>query len=66
MTGTLQQPKNARRGSVTPAGAQERRSRVFHISDEVWADMQEGFARAERREFVSDEALAAADKRFGI
>jgi hypothetical protein len=38
---------------------------VFHITDEMWADMQQGLAQAERREFVSDEDVAKADKRLG-
>ena len=38
---------------------------MFHITDEVWADMQVGLAQAERREFVSDEDMAKADKRLG-
>ena len=38
---------------------------AFHITDEVWADMQVGLAQADRREFVSEEDLAKADKRLG-
>jgi predicted transcriptional regulator len=45
---------------------EEQGTGIFHISDEVWADMQEGLAQAERREFVSDEEVAKANKRYGI
>ena len=38
---------------------------VFHITDEVWADMEVGLAQAERRAFVSEGDLAKADKRLG-
>jgi hypothetical protein len=40
-------------------------TRVFHVDDEVWSDMQEGLAQAERREYVPDEDLTKADKRLG-
>jgi hypothetical protein len=36
---------------------------VYVISDDEWADLQEGLAQADRREFVSDEVIAAANKR---
>lgn len=39
---------------------------IFHISDDVWEDMQEGLAQADRREFVSEEDLAKANKRLGL
>ncbi len=39
---------------------------VYHLSAEEWADLQEGIAQADRREFVSPEALAKADKRHGV
>ena len=39
---------------------------IFLVSDEVWADMQDGLAQAERREFVSDEDMAKANKRLGL
>ncbi len=39
---------------------------VYHLSDEEWADLQEGIAQADRWEFVSPEALAKADKRHGV
>ena len=45
---------------------EEQGTGVFHISDELWSDMQEGIAQAERREFVSDEDVAKANKRLGI
>ena len=45
---------------------EEKGTGIFHISDEVWADMQEGIAQAERREFVSDEDVAKANKRLGL
>jgi len=44
---------------------EERGTGTFHVSEEVWADMQEGIAQAERREFVSDEEVAKANKRLG-
>jgi hypothetical protein len=39
---------------------------VYHLSEEEWVDLQEGIAQADRREFVSPEALAKADKRHGV
>jgi hypothetical protein len=42
-----------------------RRSGVYVLSDEDWADLQEGIAPADRREFVPDEVVAEADKRHG-
>lgn len=45
---------------------EEQGTGIFHISDDVWADMQEGLDQAERREFVSDEDMAKANKRLGI
>ena len=39
---------------------------VYRLSDEEWADLQEGIAQADRREFVDDEVVAEADKRHGI
>ena len=43
-----------------------RRSGVYVLSDEEWADLQEGMAQADLGEFVSDEDLAKADKRHGV
>jgi hypothetical protein len=43
-----------------------RRTGVYVISDDEWADLQEGIRQADRKEFVSDEVLADADKRHGI
>jgi len=43
-----------------------RRTEVYVLSDEEWADLQEGIAEADRREFVSDEVVAEADKRRDI
>jgi len=43
-----------------------RRSGVYVLSDEEWSGLQEGIAQADRREFVSDEVVAEADKRHGI
>jgi hypothetical protein len=40
-----------------------RRTGVYVLSDEEWADLQEGIAEADRREFVSGEVVAEADKR---
>jgi hypothetical protein len=42
-----------------------RRTGVYVISDDEWADLQEGIGQADRKEFVSDEVLADADKRHG-
>ncbi len=39
---------------------------VYRLSDEEWADLQEGIAQADRREFVPDEVVAEANKRHGI
>ena len=39
---------------------------VVHLDDETRAAVEEGIAQAERGEFVSDEVVAAADKRRGI
>jgi hypothetical protein len=39
---------------------------MYPLSEEEWADLQEGIAQAHRREFVSEEAMAEADKRRGI
>lgn len=39
---------------------------VYYLTDEEWADLQEGIAQADRREFVPDEVVAEADKRHGI
>jgi hypothetical protein len=48
------------------AEIESRRTGVYVISDDEWADLQEGLAQANRREFVSDEVIAAANKRYGI
>jgi hypothetical protein len=45
---------------------EEKGTGIFHIPDDVWSDMQEGVAQAERREFASDEDVAKADKRLGL
>jgi predicted transcriptional regulator len=42
-----------------------RRSGIYVLSDEEWADLQEGIAQADRGEFVPDEVVANADKRHG-
>ena len=39
---------------------------VYVVSDEEWADLQEGIAQADRREFVPDDVVANADKRHGV
>ncbi len=39
---------------------------VVHLDDETRAAVEEGIAQAERGEFVSDEVIAAGDKRRGI
>jgi hypothetical protein len=43
-----------------------RRTGVYVVSDDEWADLQEGIRQADRKEFVSDEVIADADKRHGI
>jgi hypothetical protein len=43
-----------------------RRAGVYVLSDEEWAELQDGIAQADRREFVSDDVVAEADKRHGI
>jgi len=43
-----------------------RRSGVYVLSDEEWADLQEGIAQADRGELVPDDVVAEADKRHGI
>jgi hypothetical protein len=43
-----------------------RRTGIYVLSDEEWADLQEGIAQADRDEFVPDEVVAAADKRHGL
>jgi hypothetical protein len=43
-----------------------RRTGTYVISDDEWADLQEGLDQADRREFASDEVVADADKRRGI
>jgi hypothetical protein len=43
-----------------------RRTGVYALTDEEWADLQEGIAQADRREFVPDDVVAEADKRHGI
>ena len=45
---------------------EERGTGIFHIFDDVWADMQDGLAQAERREFVSEEDVSKANKRLGL
>ena len=48
------------------AEIESRHTGTYVISQEEWADLQEGLAQGDRREFVSDEAIAAANKRYGI
>ena len=43
-----------------------RRAGIYIIGDDEWADLQEGVRQADRKEFVSDEVIADADKRRGI
>jgi hypothetical protein len=43
-----------------------RRTGVYVLSDEEWADLQEGIAQADRGELVSDDVVAKADKRHGV
>jgi len=42
-----------------------RRTGVYALTDEEWADLQEGIAQADRREYVADDVVAEADKRRG-
>jgi hypothetical protein len=42
------------------------RTGIYNISDGEWADLQEGIRQADRKEFVSDEVVADADRRRGI
>jgi hypothetical protein len=51
---------------ATLLALEEKGAGIFHVSDEVWADMQEGISQADRREFVSEEEVAKADKRLGL
>jgi hypothetical protein len=39
-----------------------RRSGIYVLSDDEWADLQEGLGQADRKEFASDEDIAIADK----
>ncbi len=48
------------------ARSEARRTGVYVVSDEEWADLQEGIAQADRREFVPDDVVAKADKRHGV
>ena len=43
-----------------------RRTGVYVLSDEEWADLQEGIAQADQGEFVPDDIVAKADKRHGV
>lgn len=43
-----------------------RRAGVYVLSNEEWADLQEGIAQADRGEFAPDEVVAKADKRHGV
>jgi predicted transcriptional regulator len=43
-----------------------RRTGVYALSDEEWADLQEGIAQADRGEFVPDDVVAKVDKRHGV
>jgi hypothetical protein len=44
---------------------ESRRSGIYVLSDDEWADLQEGLHQADRKEFASDEMIANADKRHG-
>lgn len=37
---------------------EEKHTGVYRVSDEEWADLQEGIAQANRRQFVLDELIA--------
>jgi hypothetical protein len=39
-----------------------RRSGIYVLSDDEWADLQEGLGQADRKEFASDADIASADK----
>ena len=43
-----------------------RRSGIYVLSEDEWADLQEGLGQADRKEFAPDEVIASADKRHGI
>jgi hypothetical protein len=44
---------------------EEKHTGVYRVSDEEWADLQEGIEQANRGEFVPDELIAESDKRHG-
>lgn len=44
---------------------EERHGGPYSINDAEWTDLQEGIAQADRKELVSDEVMAEADKRHG-
>lgn len=57
-------PENLQKEAVeTLLTLEEQGTGIYRIGDEEWADMQAGIAEADRREFVSDEELAKADRR---
>jgi len=43
-----------------------RRTGVYTMSDDERAAVRRGLAQADRGEFVSDEAVSEADKRYGL
>ncbi len=45
---------------------EERGTGIYHVSDEEWADMQEGIQQANRGEYASEEAVAKANKKLGL
>ena len=44
---------------------ESRRTGVYVLSDEEWADLQEGLRQADRKEFATAKMIANADKRHG-
>ena len=45
---------------------EERGTGIYHVSDEEWADMQEGIAEADRKEFIADEVVTKSNQRLGL
>ena len=43
-----------------------RRTGVYHLTEDEHAAIREGLEQANRGEFVSDEAVAAMNKRHGV
>jgi predicted transcriptional regulator len=50
----------------TARAIESRRTGMYVLDDREWSEIQQGIAEADRGEFVSDEDIAAADRRRGI